>query len=78
MDVKAPHPKSALLAANFLISKEGQSTIVKNGGRLPVRADVPPNPPDAITKLGSHKILPIDISPQDEKAWAGEFKELFH
>ncbi|HWG03983.1 MAG TPA: extracellular solute-binding protein [Beijerinckiaceae bacterium] len=78
MDVKAPHPKSALLAANFLVSKEGQSTIVKNGGRLPVRADVPPIPPDAITKLGSHKVLAIDISPQDEKTWAGEFKELFH
>lgn len=78
MDVKAPHPKSALLAANFLLSQAGQTTIVKNGGRLPVRADVPPIPPDAITKLGSPKILAIDISPQDEKNWAKEFKDLFH
>jgi iron(III) transport system substrate-binding protein len=78
MDAKAPHPKSALLAANFLISQAGQSTIVKNGGRLPVRADVPPIPPDAITKLGSPKVLAIDISPQDEKTWAKQFKDLFH
>ena len=77
MDVKAPHPKSALLAANFLLSQAGQPTIVKNG-RLPVRADVAPVPPDAITKLGSSKIIALDISPENEKTWGKEFKDLFH
>jgi iron(III) transport system substrate-binding protein len=77
LDAKAPHPKAALLAANFLLSQAGQQIIVKNG-RLPVRADVAPVPADAITKLGSPKVIALDISPENEKTWGKEFKDLFH
>ena len=55
----APHPKAAFLAANFLLSKEGQTAVARLG-RLPVRADVPPVPADAITKLGDVKVLPLE------------------
>ena len=41
VNAKAPHPKAALLAANYALSKEGQSFLPKQG-RMPVRADVAP------------------------------------
>ena len=41
----APHPNAAKLYANWITSKEGQEFIVKNGGRIPVRVDVDPDPP---------------------------------
>ncbi len=41
----APHPNAAKLYVNWITSKEGQEFIVKNGGRIPVRADVEADPP---------------------------------
>ncbi len=41
----APHPNAGKLYVNWITSKEGQEFIVKNGGRIPVRVDVEPNPP---------------------------------
>jgi len=41
----APHPNAAKLYVNWITSKEGQEFIVKNGGRIPVRLDVDPDPP---------------------------------
>ncbi len=40
-----PHPNAAKLYLNWITSKEGQEFIVKNGGRIPVRVDVEPDPP---------------------------------
>ncbi len=74
-NVKAPHPRAALLAANFLVSKEGQ-TAVSRVGRLPVRSDVPPVPANAIAKLGDVKIYPIDFTPDEEKTWQKRFQDL--
>lgn len=42
---KAPHPNAAKLYVNWITSKEGQEFIVKNGGRIPAREDVDPDPP---------------------------------
>ncbi|MBI4529567.1 MAG: extracellular solute-binding protein [Deltaproteobacteria bacterium] len=41
----APHLNAAKLYINWITSKEGQEFIVKNGGRIPVRLDVDPDPP---------------------------------
>lgn len=41
----APHPNTAKLYVNWITSKEGQEFIVKNGGRIPIRIDVDPDPP---------------------------------
>ena len=68
INVRAPHPRSALLATNFLVSKEAQ-TLLTEAGRLPVRPDVVPNPPDAVKRFGSAKIIPVNFSPEDEKKW---------
>src|SRR5215468_12289879 len=40
---QAPHPQAALLAANFLLSREAQELLTKRG-RMPTRPDVPVNP----------------------------------
>jgi iron(III) transport system substrate-binding protein len=72
----APHPKGAALAANFVLSKEAQHMLT-TAGRLPVRPDVTPNPSDAITRLGTHKIIVVDFPGEEEKKWQRTFQELF-
>ena len=47
-------------------------------GRLPVRPDVTPNPPDAITKHGDRKIITIVLSNDDEKKWSKITQELLN
>jgi iron(III) transport system substrate-binding protein len=72
----APHPKTAALAANFVLSKEAQHMLT-TAGRLPVRPDVMPNPPDAITRLGQRKIIVVDFPGDEEKKWQRTFQDLF-
>ena len=73
---QAPHPNAARLAANFAISQEAQA-FGANFGRLPVRADVTPNPPDALTRLKGRTIVPVVFGPEDERKWKRQFDELF-
>jgi len=76
VSANAPHPKAALLAANFLLSKQAQTFRTKKG-RIPVRKDVPPNPPDEVTKLGARKIIVTHFTPQEQQKWLRTFNELF-
>ncbi len=75
INVRAPHPRSAQLATNFLVSKEAQKLLTE-AGRLPVRPDVVPNPPDAIKRFGTAKVIPVNFSPEDEKKWQKITNEL--
>ena len=77
ISVRAPHQKAAVLAANFLLSKEAQTQLTTQG-RLPVRNDVTPNPPDAIKKLGDRKIVTVVLSDADEKKWGKITQELLN
>jgi iron(III) transport system substrate-binding protein len=72
----APHPNAAKLAANYLLSKEGQEMLPK-AGRLPVRSDVTPNPPDSFTRLEGHKIILVQFPGEEEKKWMKLFQDLF-
>jgi iron(III) transport system substrate-binding protein len=72
----APHPKTAALAANFVLSKEAQQMLT-TAGRLPVRPDVLPNPPDALTRLGQRKFIVVDFPGDEEKKWQRTFQDLF-
>jgi iron(III) transport system substrate-binding protein len=72
----APHPKTAALAANFVLSRQAQHMLT-TAGRLPVRADVMPNPPDAIIRLGQRKIIVVDFPGDEEKKWQRTFQDLF-
>jgi iron(III) transport system substrate-binding protein len=72
----APHPNAAKLAANFLLSKEAQQMLPK-AGRLPVRADVTPNPPDSFTRLEAKKVILVQFPGDEEKKWLKLFQDLF-
>jgi iron(III) transport system substrate-binding protein len=74
---KAPHPKAAQLAANFMLSKEAQAFAAKTG-RIPTRPDVPSNPPDVVTRLEKAKVLPYSLSGDQIKSSQRTFDELFH
>ncbi len=72
----APHPKTAQLAANFVLSAEAQHMLT-TAGRLPVRPDVMPNPPDAISRLGQRKMIVVDFPGDEERKWQRTFEDLF-
>ncbi len=76
VSAKAPHPNAARLAANFALSREGQSFLAKFG-RLPTRADVAANPPGVIEALTARKVVSVLLNPDEEKKWQRAFDGLF-
>ena len=72
----SPHPAAALLAANFLLSREGQHKLT-HVGRVSVRRDVTTNPPDVFQRLKGHKLEPVSFTPEDEKVYQRAFDEIF-
>jgi len=72
----APNPNAARLAANFMISQEAQQFIAKFG-RLPTRSDVADNPPGTVAMLRQKKVIPVLLTPEEEKVWQRRFQELF-
>lgn len=75
INARAPHPKTAALAVNYVLSREGQEQLPK-AGRIPIRKDVPANPPDTIPRLEKNKILRVSVSVEDERKWRRAFDEL--
>ena len=73
---KAPHPKAAQLAANFMLSKEAQTFAAKTG-RIPTRPDVVPNPPEVVARLEKAKVLPYALSGDQVKSSQKLFDEIF-
>lgn len=73
----APHPNAAKLFVNWITSKEGQKFIVDNGGRIPVRIDVDPDPPRITKGLKLLLVEPLertqfkDIQALYRQIWAG-------
>jgi iron(III) transport system substrate-binding protein len=76
INTQAPHPKAALLAANFMLSREGQTFLTKKG-RLPSRPDVPTNPPGVIDILGQKKIIVTMSSADEQRKMQQTFNEIF-
>lgn len=75
VNVRAPHPNAARLAANFMLSREAQ-TLATRTGRLPTRPDVLSNPPDAIPRLTSVTSVPVDLTPEVSRTWQTSLKAL--
>jgi ABC-type Fe3+ transport system substrate-binding protein len=73
---QAPHPQAALLAANFLLSREAQELLTQRG-RLPTRPDVPVNPAYVSDRLKDRKIIATIFGGQEQKKWQGLFKDIF-
>jgi iron(III) transport system substrate-binding protein len=76
ISAQAPHPKAALLAANFLLSREAEQFLTRRG-RMPTRPDVPVNPPHVADMLKDRKIIATIFAGEEQKKWQGLFKEIF-
>ena len=76
INVLAPHPNAARLAANFALSQEAE-TFMTHKGRLPTRPDVATNPPEVAGMLKQHKIMPVVFNGDDQKKWQKLYNELF-
>ena len=73
---QAPHPKAALLAANYMLSHEGQTFLTRKG-RLPSRADVTTNPPGVMDVLGQKQIIHTITSAAEQRRIQQTFNEIF-
>jgi iron(III) transport system substrate-binding protein len=76
VNTQAPHPKTALLAANFMLSREGQQFLTKKG-RLPTRPDVETNPPGVMDILQQKKIVVTISSAAEQRKMQQIFKDIF-
>ncbi len=76
VSVNAPHPNTALLAANFALSKECETFLAKFG-RIPTRADVESNPPGIVAAIGKKKVITVSLTPEDEHKWQKRFDSFF-
>ncbi len=76
VSAQAPHPKAALLAANFILSREAELFLTKRG-RMPTRPDVPVNPADVSQTLMESKIIATIFAGEEQKKWQGLFKQIF-
>ena len=73
---QAPHPKAALLAVNYMLSREGQQFLTTKG-RLPTRRDVETNPPGIIDALQQKKIIAPVSTAEERKRMQAAFNEIF-
>jgi ABC-type Fe3+ transport system substrate-binding protein len=76
MSAMAPHPKAALLASNYAVSKEGQGMLPKFG-RIPVRSDVQTNPPGIVDEINKHKVVTAASTAEEQKKYQTRFNEFF-
>jgi iron(III) transport system substrate-binding protein len=76
MSSQAPHPRAALLAANFILSREAEQFPTKRG-RMPTRPDVAVNPAGVAQTLLERKIIATIFAGEEQKKWQGLFKEIF-
>jgi iron(III) transport system substrate-binding protein len=75
IDTQAPHPNAARLAANFILSPEGQKLLTRRG-RIPTRPDVETNPPGVLQTLYAKKVMPSTYSAEKERKADALFKEI--
>src|SRR5262245_56138695 len=76
VSAQAPHPKAALLAANFILSQETEQFLAQRG-RMPTRPDGPVNPAHASEMLKGRKIIATIFAGEEQKKWQGLFKDIF-
>ena len=76
VSAKAPHPNTALLAANFMLSRDCETFLAKFG-RIPTRADVESNPPGIVAAMNKKKVVTALLTPEEEGKWQKLFNQLF-
>ena len=76
ISARAPHPRTAQYAIDFLMSLDGQTRTTR-WGRAPIRRDVTPIPPDLFARLDKHKIIPVTPSTEEDRRNRRIFDEIF-
>ena len=76
VNAKAKSPNAARLAANFMLSRDGQGHLAKFG-RLPTRSDVQSTPPGILDRLHAKAVVPTLFEAADERKWQQTFNALF-
>src|SRR5262245_9243390 len=76
ISAQVPHPRAALMAANFVLSREAQQFLTQRG-RMPTRRDVPVNPPYVQEVLKGREIIATIFAGEEQKKWQGLFREIF-
>ncbi len=76
ISARAPHPKTAAYAIDFLMSGDGQTRTTR-WGRSPVRRDVTPIPPDLFAQLDRHKVIAVTPSTEEDRRNRRVFDEIF-
>jgi iron(III) transport system substrate-binding protein len=76
VNAKAKSPNAARLAANFMLSRDGQGHLARFG-RLPTRGDVQSNPPGILDRLHAKAVVPTLFQAEDERKWQQTFNALF-
>ncbi|MET0502587.1 MAG: substrate-binding domain-containing protein [Candidatus Binatia bacterium] len=71
---KAPHPNSAKLFINYILSKEGQD-ILRKASRISARPDVLPIVPEMDTK--KLRLVPLDPEIPTSPEHVKEFRKVF-
>jgi iron(III) transport system substrate-binding protein len=75
VNARAPHPKTALLAANFSISQDAQQFLAKFG-RFPTRDDVVTEPAGLAARLNARGPLTVLLTGDEDRIWQKEFRDL--
>jgi iron(III) transport system substrate-binding protein len=75
VNLHAPHPNAARLAANFMLSREAQGFAARTG-RLPTRDDVASIPPEALPRLRAGRSIAVDLSPEAGRKWQAQLRGL--
>ncbi len=76
INTRAPHPKTALLAANYMLSYEGQTFLTRRG-RLPSRPDVGTNPPGVMETLQARTVVFTMTSAAEQRRMQQIFNQIF-
>jgi iron(III) transport system substrate-binding protein len=76
ISAQAPHPKAALLGANFMLSREAQQLLTRKG-RLPTRRDIETNPPGIVDMLRQKKIIVSNSTAEDQRSMQASFNDIF-
>jgi iron(III) transport system substrate-binding protein len=76
INAQAPHPNTAKLLLNYLISYEAEAMRTK-WGRIPTRLDVPTNPPGIFDQFLGRKQVRAALDPAQDASWQKTFNDLF-
>jgi iron(III) transport system substrate-binding protein len=76
INAQAPHPNTAKLLLNYLISYEAELMRTK-WGRIPTRLDVPTNPPGIFDQFLGRQQVRAALDPAEDAKWQKTFNDLF-